>query len=310
MERQIIKLPIQSFCFGVKNAIKETKRIIDNPNTKKPIHMLGELVHNKYVSAYFEECGLIVHKQGTRLEMLNTIPDGTVIFTAHGVSPQVIQEAHTKGLIAYNASCPFVKNSIKLIQKYLNNDYYVLYIGSKNHPESETALSLSNKVILIETLSDAKNLFLEGYKLVITNQTTMSIYDIYEIVDYLTKKYPNIIIMEKVCNAAKERQEMIFEVAKKHQNEELTAFIVVGDKLSHNTNKLADIIKVYNKNIYFAETIEDLDLSKLTNFNTIYITSGTSTPLAIVDEIYNVLRDNPNKKIVKSKLQAIDYVKE
>ena len=122
MQRNIIKLPLQSFCFGVKNAINETTRILSSPNVLKPIHMLGEIVHNKYISAYFEKKGIIVHKEGTRLEMLNQIDSGSVIFTAHGVSPKVYEIAKTKGLTTFNTTCPFVKNSVKLIQKYLSDD--------------------------------------------------------------------------------------------------------------------------------------------------------------------------------------------
>lgn len=309
MKREIIKLPIQSFCFGVKNAIAEAERIIQNPYINLPIHMLGEIVHNKYVSNYFESNNVIVHNTGTRLDMINNVNEGTVIFTAHGVSPEVINVACIKKLHFFNTTCPFVKNSVKTIQKYLNDDYTVLYIGSKKHPESETALALSNKVILIENVEDAEKLDLLDDKIVITNQTTMSIYDIYDIVECLKKKYPHILIMEKVCNAAKERQEMIMEVAKKHQNESFTAFIVIGDKNSHNTNKLASIIKLYNDNVFFAETIEDLELSQLKVFNKIYLTSGTSTPLAIVDEIYNVLCNDPLENKVKSKLKVHNYIK-
>lgn len=306
MKRKIIKLPLQSFCFGVKNAVNETNRILLSPNTPKPIHMLGEIVHNKYISSYFESQGIIVHKEGTRLDMINSINCGSVIFTAHGVSPKVLEAAKNKGLTTFNTTCPFVKNSVKLIQKYLNDDYTVLYIGSKKHPESETALSLSNRVILIENLSDVNNLQINNPKIVITNQTTMAIYDILEIVEALKIKYPHLTIMEKVCNAAKERQEMIYEVAIKHQNDVDTAFIIVGDKNSHNTSKLASIIKKYNSNVFFVETVEELEINKLNNFSTIYISSGTSTPLAIVEEIYEALCHNNN---FQSQLKLEDYIK-
>lgn len=308
MNRKIIKLPLQSFCFGVKNAIEETSRILNSPNINKPIHMLGEIVHNKYISDYFENQGIIVHKNGTRLEMLENIHSGSVIFTAHGVSPKVIDLAKKKELTTFNTTCPFVKNSIKLINKYLNDGYEVIYIGSKRHPESETALSISDHVFLIENLKDVETLNFTNNKIVVTNQTTMSIYDIYNIVERLKEKYPHLIIMEKVCNAAKERQEMIQEVAIKHQRDVNTAFIVVGDRNSHNSSKLASIIKHYNDNVYFVETIGDLPIQELNNFNTIYIASGTSTPLAIVNEIYNTLLSNPKINAIKSTLELEDYV--
>ena len=308
IDRKIIKLPLQSFCFGVKNAVEETNRILTNSNIAKPIYMLGEIVHNKYISEYFEKNGIIVFKSGTRLEMLEKINSGSVIFTAHGVSPKVQSLALEKGLSTFNTTCPFVKNSIKLIQRYLNDNYTILYIGSKNHPESETALAISDNIILIENINDVNNLNISCDKIVVTNQTTMSIYDIYHIVEALKAKYPQLVVMEKVCNAAKERQEMIYEVAKKHVDDNLVAFIVVGDKKSHNSTKLADIISSYNKNVFFVETIDELDLLSLDSFSTIYIASGTSTPIAIVDEIYNTLLTNPSNN-VKSCLSLDDYIK-
>ncbi|MBQ8293386.1 MAG: 4-hydroxy-3-methylbut-2-enyl diphosphate reductase [Bacilli bacterium] len=306
MKREIIKLPIQSFCFGVRNAIDETNRIINNPNTIKPIHMLGEIVHNKYVSEYFENNGVIVHKEGKRIEMINIIENGSVIFTAHGVSSEVINQAIAKKLPYYNTTCPFVKNSIKVIQKYLHDDYIVLYIGSDMHPEVETALSFGDKVKLIQSLDDVNNLTIASDKICVTNQTTMSTYDIAEIVEALKIKYPHLVIMEKVCNAAKERQEMIKNITSKHKNDEATAFIIVGDSNSHNSKKLADIISKYNNNIYFIETVNDLNLPLLDKFNKIYIGSGTSTPRAIIDEVYETLLDNSK---IRKPLTLEDYIK-
>ncbi len=307
MKREIIRLPLQSFCFGVKNAINETNRILNNPHTKKPIYMLGEIVHNKYVSAYFENKGIIVLKEGTRREMINSINKGTIIFTAHGVSSDVINIAKSKNLPFFNTACPFVKNSVKLLEKYLGLGYEIIYIGSKKHPESETALSFGKHIHLIENLSDVQNLNLQSDKIIVTNQTTMSIYDIYDITNSLQEKYPHLLFMEKVCSATKERQEMIFEVVKKHENNPNTAFIVVGDINSHNSKKLVETIKKYNQNVYFIETIEELNEKELDNFKTIYLASGTSTPPVIIDEIYNALINE--KTSFKSQLQLEDYVK-
>ena len=130
----IIKLPIQSFCFGVRNAIKKTNNVLNEKTSVKPLSMLGEVVHNKYVSEYFENQGITVYKEGTRLEMLNNINEGTVIITAHGVSDQVKDKITSLGLSIVDTTCPFVSNSIKLIKKYLNLDYTIIYIGSINLP--------------------------------------------------------------------------------------------------------------------------------------------------------------------------------
>lgn len=303
----VIKLPIQSFCFGVRNAIKKTNNILNQKDTIKPLSMLGEVVHNKYVSEYFEQNGITVYKEGTRLEMLNNVKSGTVIITAHGVSDQVKNKINDLGLSTVDTTCPFVSNSIKLIKKYLGLDYTIIYIGSKNHPESETATSFGEKVILISSLEDAKNLEISSDKIIITNQTTMSMYDIQDIVTYLKTKYPHLETMEKVCSASMERQKMVMDVALNHKDDPATAFVVIGDKYSHNTKKLADIIKEHNSNVYLVETISDLPIKEIKKFNTVYLASGTSTPNAIIEEIYNVLTTDID--YYQSQLTIDEYVK-
>lgn len=305
----IIKLPIQSFCFGVRNAIKKTNNVLNKEDTIKPLSMLGEVVHNKYVSEYFENQGITVYKEGTRLEMLDNIDKGTVIITAHGVSDQVKNKINSLGLSSIDTTCPFVSNSIMLIKKYLRLDYTIIYIGSKNHPESETAVSFGNKVILISSIDEAKNLDINTNKLIVTNQTTMSMYDIQDIINCLKSKYPHFETMEKVCSASIERQRMVMETAKQHQNDPTTAFIVIGDKFSHNTKKLADIISEYNDNVYLAESISDVPLKKVKQYETIYLASGTSTPNCIIEEIYNVLNSDLDQEQYISKLNIDEYVK-
>ena len=305
----IIKLPIQSFCFGVRNAIKKTNNVLNEETSIKPLSMLGEVVHNKYVSEYFENQGITVYKEGTRLEMLNNINEGTVIITAHGVSDQVKDKINSLGLSIVDTTCPFVSNSIKLIKKYLNLDYTIIYIGSKNHPESETAVSFGEKVILISSIDEAKNLNIDTDKLIVTNQTTMSMYDIQDIIDCLKSKYPHLEAMEKVCSASIERQKMVMETAKQHQNNPTTAFIVIGDKFSHNTKKLADIISEYNSNVYLVESISDVPLKKVKQYETIYLASGTSTPNCIIEEIYTILNSDIDEEQYLSKLNIDDYVK-
>ena len=305
----IIKLPIQSFCFGVRNAIKKTNNVLNEETSIKPLSMLGEVVHNKYVSEYFENQGITVYKEGTRIEMLNNINEGTVIITAHGVSDQVKDKINYLGLSSIDTTCPFVSNSIKLIKKYLNLDYTIIYIGSKNHPESETAVSFGEKVILISSIDEAKNLNIDTDKLIVTNQTTMSMYDIQDIIDCLKSKYPHLEAMEKVCSASIERQKMVMETAKQHQNNPKTAFIVIGDKFSHNTKKLADIISEYNSNVYLVESISDVPLKKVKQYETIYLASGTSTPNCIIEEIYTILNSDIDEEQYLSKLNIDDYVK-
>ena len=155
-DKNIIVLKNQGFCFGVKSAIEMLEKNIST--LPKPIYLLGNIVHNKFVKEHFLNLGVIVLENETRSKMLENISSGSVVITAHGVGSDIYKIIKEKGLSVLDTTCPFVKKSSELILEYVNNGYDVIYIGKKNHPETEGVLSESKMIHLIENLEDINNL--------------------------------------------------------------------------------------------------------------------------------------------------------
>ena len=276
----INKIEPQGFCGGVKNAIDIAKKAIKNENNIKPIYLLGSLIHNEHVMRSLEDLGLILidDKNKTRLELLDEIKSGSVIFSAHGVSDKVYLKAKEKNLNIIDATCPFVKIVHNNIKKYLNLGYDIIYIGTKGHPECEGVLGISDKIKLITNKIDALYYQNKNDNIYLSTQTTLSIYEIDEIINILKNKFKNIIIDNKICNATTVRQEAIYNAKK------TDLFIIVGDQKSSNTKKLYNIAKE-KFNAIMINDKNDLDINLLKNINEISITSGASTPSYLVDEI-------------------------
>lgn len=281
----INKLTPQGYCNGVKRAINIVLDTLNNPNTKKPIYLLGSIIHNKFVNEEFIKMGAIIleNKDKTRYELLDEITEGTIIISAHGVSPKVIEKAKSKNLDIIDTTCPNVAIIHNKIIENLNNGYKCIYIGTKKHPECEGVLEIDSNIINIKSLKDIDNLSINTTKIYVTNQTTLSILDTMDIYNKLRIKYPNAIIDNKICDSTTKRQLAVMN------QEKVDLCIVVGDKLSSNTKKLAEISKKSNINTLLIESVKDLYDYDFANINSISITSGASTPSILVDEIINYI---------------------
>lgn len=282
----IRKINPQGYCNGVKRALNIVSNALEDKNVKRPIYLLGQIIHNKHVVKDFIDKGAIVveDKTKSRLELLDSINEGTVIFSAHGVSPLVYKKAKEKGLNIIDATCGYVLIVHKKIEDYLNKGFDVIYIGTKNHPEVEGVLGISNKIHFISNLEQIKNLNITNDKIYCTNQTTLSQYDIIDIFNLLKKKYPNILIDDKICDATTVRQKAMKE------QEKADLCIVVGDSASSNTKKLYKVSsELAGIKTILCEDLKSLDKNELKNVKTVNISSGASTPDYIVDEIIHYL---------------------
>ena len=278
------KIEPQGFCQGVKIAINTVK---DALNKEKKVYLLGEIIHNKDVIESLDKIGAITipTNNKTRLELLDSIDNGTIIFSAHGVSPKVYEKAKNKGLNIIDATCPMVLKIHKNIIEKLEQGYDVIYIGTSRHPECEGVLGISSSIHFISSVDEIEGLNITNTKIYATNQTTLSIYDIKDIYSRLRNKYPNIIIDNKICNATTIRQEAV-----KNQPE-ADLCIIVGDTMSSNTKKLVKVSTEYtNIKTIQCENLSSLDKSVLEGVNTINISSGASTPDEVVNEIIEYLR--------------------
>lgn len=284
---KINKLNPQGYCNGVKRALALIDDVINNPDTIKPIYMLGAIIHNKNVINYYKNKNIIIleDKFNDKLELVKNINSGTIIISAHGASPTVFDLCKKKGLNIIDTTCPNVLLVHNRITKYLDLGYEIIYIGKANHPEAVGVLGISNNIHFICNLDDCDNLKISNEKIYITNQTTLSKYDILDIFDSLKNKFPNAIIDDKLCNSTTIRQDAIIN------QPYADLCIVVGDKSSSNTKSLLMVSQKYT-NIFtiLCEGINDLDIDEIKKCNIINITSGASTPSYIVDKIIEYIK--------------------
>ncbi|MDE6047161.1 MAG: hypothetical protein K2F56_00880, partial [Anaeroplasmataceae bacterium] len=173
---KINKLTPQGYCSGVKNALKIAYEVLTSPTYPRPIYLLGSIIHNQNVIDDLKEKGaiLIEEKGISRSDLIEQISSGTVIFSAHGVSPIVYEKARAKNLTIVDTTCGNVLLVQKQMKKYLSLGYTCLYIGTKGHPECEGILGISSSIQLIENLEDLKNI--SASKIYVTNQTTLSLF--------------------------------------------------------------------------------------------------------------------------------------
>ncbi len=285
---KIIKITPRGYCHGVVSALQDVAIAINNDKLKKPIYILGEIVHNHIITDAFSSKGVITLNGKSREELLEEIEYGTVIITAHGVSQSIIDRAKEKNLDIIDATCVDVYKTHDLIKKKISEQYEILYIGKKDHPEPEGAISISPQNIhLITNISDLLNFKPKSDKLLITNQTTMSIWDTIKIIEEAKKIFPHIEVYNEICSATQQRQEAVLLNAKK-----IDLLIVVGDTNSNNTNRLAQIAEQQaNIKAIRINDLNELDINILLNENieTVGITSGASTPTLVTSMVINYI---------------------
>ena len=292
---EVIKISPRGYCYGVVDAMVLAQQTARNLDLPRPIYILGMIVHNRHVTEAFEKEGIITLDGPSRLEILDKVDKGTVIFTAHGVSPEVRRKAREKGLTIVDATCPDVTRTHDLIREKTAEGYEVIYIGKKGHPEPEGAMGIApGKVHLIEREEDIESLRIPGDKVIITNQTTMSQWDIRHLVAKLLQVYPKAEVYNEICLATQLRQEAVAEQAKGAD-----VCIVVGDPRSNNSNRLAQVAEeIAGVKAYRVADITELKPEWFKGARKVAVTSGASTPTPITKEVIQYLEqfdpDNPD----------------
>ncbi|MFA8439583.1 4-hydroxy-3-methylbut-2-enyl diphosphate reductase [Pueribacillus sp. YX66] len=283
---EIIKISPRGYCYGVVDAMVIAKNAAMDKSLPRPIYILGMIVHNKHVTDAFSEEGIITLDGENRLDILKKVDKGTVIFTAHGVSPEVKQLAREKGLTCLDATCPDVTNTHNLIKEKTSEGYMVIYIGKKGHPEPEGAVGVApDSVHLVETTEDVERLTVESDKLIITNQTTMSQWDVLDIMDKIKEKYPHVEVHKEICMATQVRQEAVAE-----QAQDADLLLVVGDPMSNNSNRLAQVSEeIAETKAYRIANVSEIQLDWLEGVNKVAVTAGASTPTPITREVIQFL---------------------
>lgn len=283
---EVIKISPRGYCYGVVDAMVLAQQAAKDLDLPRPIHILGKIVHNSHVVEAFSKQGIITLDGADRMALLDQIEEGTVIFTAHGVSPQVREKARAKGLTVVDATCPDVTKTHDLIREKTAQGYEIVYVGKKGHPEPEGAMGVApGHVHLVEKPADVEKLDLHTDRILVTNQTTMSQWDTKALMNEVLKKYPSVEIHNEICLATQVRQEAVAEQAK---DADLT--IVVGDPASNNSNRLAQVSEeIAGTRAFRIADISELQLDWLQGVNRVAVTSGASTPTQITKEVIDFL---------------------
>jgi 4-hydroxy-3-methylbut-2-enyl diphosphate reductase len=289
---EVIKISPRGYCYGVVDAMVIARNASLDKSLPRPIYILGMIVHNKHVTDAFEQEGIITLDGKNRKDILEQVDKGTVIFTAHGISPEVRELAKKKGLVTIDATCPDVTKTHQLIQEKVKEDFQIIYIGKKGHPEPEGAVGVApGKVHLVETEKDVEELTLQHPKLIVTNQTTMSQWDVLHVMQKVQEKYPHVEVHKEICMATQVRQEAVAE-----QATEADVTIVVGDPMSNNSNRLAQVSEeIAGTTAYRIADISELDINWIKDAKTVAVTSGASTPTPITKEVITFIEQfDPN----------------
>ena len=277
----------RGFCAGVKRAIDIVEKSINKFGS--PVYVRHEIVHNKQVVEELKKKGAIFVDELSDIENEKR----PVIFSAHGVPKSVPQEAKIKNLSFVDATCPLVSKVHRESEQLHKKGFEILLIGHKNHPEVIGTMGQLpvGSIKLIETKKDAEALEIKKFKkpLAYITQTTLSVDDTAEIIDYLKNKFPNIKgpIKEDICYATTNRQAAVKEIASR-----CDMFFVVGSRNSSNSVRLVEVAKKAGcKNSQLMHSEKEIPFEEINNSNTIGISSGASAP----EKLVQTLLDNIKK---------------
>ena len=279
---KIILGKYSGFCNGVKYTVTEANERLDE---NKTIYSLGDIVHNEVVINELKNKGLIVKNE------IDEIPNNSkLIIRAHGEKLETFEKAKNKNIEIIDLTC----GKVKLIHnKILNkkNDYYVIIIGKKNHPETIAHKTYSNNSYIIEDITDINKAFNEFKKsslnkVYIVAQTTFNEDLFNKLVDEIKNVFKVEIVVDKtICNATINRQEETKEIASK-----VDKMIIIGGKNSSNTKELEIVANNYCNNVYLIQTVNDLYSIKFNKKDIVGITAGASTPEKVIMEVIGYLQ--------------------
>ncbi len=284
---KVISIRPRGYCKGVVKAIKAVEEAVGNPLIKKPIYVLGYIVHNKHVIDDLTKLGVITldDRKSSRLELLEDIDEGTIVLSAHGTDPRVIQRLKEKQLDYIDATCEDVEVTFKLIRDYQAKGYHIFYIGKNRHPEAVAALSLAEKIDLIEKVEDIPSGIIDP--IFVTNQTTFSSFEINALIDAIIQRYPKTIVSEEICNATRLRQSAIIKY-----NKDVDFCYIVGDTRSNNSKNLAYISETITKTpTKLIDSVAGINLDDLKQKRVVSVSSGASTPDYLTQEVIDFLKN-------------------
>ncbi|MEI7153749.1 4-hydroxy-3-methylbut-2-enyl diphosphate reductase [Pectobacterium carotovorum] len=291
---QILLANPRGFCAGVDRAISIVERALELFGT--PIYVRHEVVHNRYVVNGLRERGAIF------IEQIEDVPDGAIlIFSAHGVSQAVRNEAKNRDLTVFDATCPLVTKVHMEVARASKKGVEAILIGHAGHPEVEGTMgqysNAEGGMYLVESPEDVWQLQVKDESnLCFMTQTTLSVDDTYAVIDALRERFPQIVGPRKddICYATTNRQEAV-----RHLSDKADVVFVVGSKNSSNSNRLAELAQRAGKAAYLIDTAEDIQESWLAGASHVGVTAGASAPDILVQQVIQRLKELGGKVAIE-----------
>ncbi len=274
----------RGFCAGVDRAIGIVERALELFGA--PIYVRHEVVHNKFVVDGLRERGAVFVNE------LDEVPDdATVIFSAHGVSQAVWNEAKRRGLNVFDATCPLVTKVHLQVARFARDGFEVILIGHEGHPEVEGTLGqydgIPGGIHLVETPEDVDKLEVSNeHKLGFVTQTTLSVDDTRSVIDALKQRFPAIVgpRNDDICYATQNRQDAVKDLAAQSD-----LILVVGSPNSSNSNRLREIAEKSGAKAYLVDNAGEIEQAWLDGASNVGVTAGASAPEVLVDEVVGQL---------------------
>ena len=282
MERIILAAP-RGFCAGVAYAIEVVDLALKIHGA--PLYVRHAIVHNEWVVKSFEDRGVVF------VEDIEDIPPGMpVVFSAHGVSPEVRKKSAERNLTIIDATCPLVTKVHNEAKHFAKKGYFMIFIGHEGHVEAEGTMGEApDRMVLVETPEDAEALQLEHHeKLAVLTQTTLSVDEVKATMEVLKRRFPHIHTptKEDICYATTNRQMAIRELAK-----QCDLVLIIGSKTSSNSNRLREVAESLGTESHLLMTPDQIKPSWRSDHKIIGISSGASTPEQLVEDVIGALLD-------------------
>nr|WP_031420125.1 bifunctional 4-hydroxy-3-methylbut-2-enyl diphosphate reductase/30S ribosomal protein S1 [Lachnoclostridium phytofermentans] len=290
------------FCFGVKRAVDKVYEEISNG---KEVYTYGPIIHNDEVVKDLENRGVkVIHS----LDELKKLDKGTIVIRSHGVPKSVLDQIKEiegeqgTSFEIVDATCPYVLKIHRIVKEQSELGRQVIVIGDKEHPEVAGIIGwCKNPAIVVGNAEEAEKIQLSSeQKVCIVAQTTFNYKNFQELVEIISKKGYDILVLNTICNATEERQTEAATLSKTSE-----AMIVIGGKHSSNTRKLYEISKKECANTYYIQKLIDLDLNQLKSFRSVGITAGASTPNNIIKEVHTRMSEMSFEQLLEESLVTI-----
>lgn len=272
----------RGFCAGVNMAIEVVDQVLELRGP--PIYVYHEIVHNRHVVEDFKSRGV------TFVDRIEDVPEGSVIvYSAHGISPEVRRESKDRKLIEVDATCPLVTKVHMEVLRYAKGGYTILFIGHRNHDEAVgTVGEAPGSIIVVESPQDVENVSVpDPEKVAFVTQTTLSVSDAQRIIEAIRRKFPKARFPSKddICYATTNRQQAVSDYSP-----DVDLVLVIGSQNSSNSQRLVERAKQAGRPAYLIDDQSEIDLKWFAGKKAVLVTAGASAPEHLVNNLLDRLK--------------------